>query len=333
MGFFSPVMKFERKVWRWPVTLVLALLMWGAASGISYFADPEAVFWREVLRDREMRAKLARERAQGEPVIFVGGGSSCSFSVHPDVLGEVTGFQAVNLGGSAGMGYRYLVDLATAHAKRGDIVILQVEPGIFRGGEGRMTPLAVKMDLSMGVRGCGRGVFKGALYEKPFLEKIKALKPGARFMGVLCAKLLKPGPMYLYEMEGMRENGTLSVVVDQANPDRQSFQKMSQWADELAVQEDLRRMGQYARKNGIRVFYTLPWESYDERSLADQRVEHDAYLSKIEKYLPVLRDAMMGAVGDNDLFLDSGFHMTEKGGRFRSQALGEALNLALAEEK
>ena len=333
MDFEVPDDQQQMKRWPWFVTLALAVLMWVVASVVSYGGDPEAAFWREVIRDREERGKLARVEADGEPVIFVGGGSSCSFSIHSDVLTEVTGFQAVNFGGSAGMGYRYLTDIATAHAKKGDIVILQLEPGIFRGEEGRMSPLAVKVDLSMGLASNGRGAFEGALYDEPVLEKLKALKPGAKFLGVLAAKVLKRGPMYRYLMEGMRENGTLSVEVSHANPDVGRFQKMSQWMEDESVQEDLAWLARYAEDRGVRIYYTLPWESFREEILVEQRREHADYLMKIEQKIPVLRDDMMGAVGDNSLFLDTGFHMTEEGGRIRSRALGEALNRKLAEEK
>lgn len=329
MDFEVPDDQLKMKRWPWFMTLAFAVLMWIGASFVSYGGDPEAAFWRDVIRDREERVKLARAEADGEPVIFVGGGSSCSFSIHPDVLVEETGFYAVNLGGSAGMGYRYLIDLATAHAKRGDIVILHLEPAIFRGAERQVPPLAIKM----GLVGNGRGAFAGKLYEDPVLEKLKALKPGAKFLGVLTAKVAKRGPMYRYQMEEMRENGTLSIQVEAPNTDVEKFRRMKHWVDDEKVQEDLEWLAQYAAKQGVKIYFTLPWEAFEEDVLTHQRAEHSSYLNRIAEKLPVLRDKMKGAVEDNSLYLDTGFHLTEEGGRRRSRALARSLNLALSQDQ
>jgi hypothetical protein len=319
----------KRRRWPWFVVLAFAVLMWIGASLVSYWGDPEAAFWRKVINDRHERAEVAREKADGEPVIFVGGGSSCSFSIHSDVLTEMTGLQAVNFGGSAGMGYRYLLDLATSHAKSGDIVILQLEPGILRGTEAALPSLAVKM----GLMGNGRGAFKDELYEDPVMDKLKALKPGAKFLGVLAGKAMKSGPMYRYQIEERMQNGTLSVKVSVPNPDVENYRETKHWAEDEKVEEDLARVAQYAAERGVKVYFTLPWEAFQEAVLDAQRAEHAAYLDRIAERLPVLRDEMMGAVGDNSLFLDTGFHMTNEGGRLRTRAMARALKLELSQEK
>ena len=304
--------------------------MWLVSCCISYYGDPEAIFWRQVFEDQNKRAHAARIKADDKPIIFVGGGSSCSFSIHADVLTETTGLQAVNLGGSAGMGYRFLIDLATRHAKRGDIVILHLEPEIFQEHSKKTSPLGIKIDLPSGVFQNGHGAYLGNLYEEPIKEKIKALKPGAQFFGVLAAKVARRGPMYRYQINEIRENGSLSIKVAEPNTDIEPFKEMTSWAKTKGIQSELEWLAQYAQENDIQIFFTLPWESYRNEALEKQRAEHARYLDEIEKKLPVLRDEMMGAVGDNSLFLDSGFHMTTKGGLLRSRALGESLNFALS---
>ena len=316
--------KFPRK-WSWFLTLGFALLMWICAAIVSFKVDPEAAFWKRVVKLKQERVSMEREGRIEGPMIFVGGGSSCSFSIHPDVLTEVMGWRAVNMGGSAGMGYRYLIDLAASRAERGDIVILHLEPAIFRGKEKRMTPLAVKVDLARFPTGLSGGVFEDELYEEPVAERLAALRPGAKFLGTLAAKMVRSGPLYRYQLADIRGNGTLSCKTSAPNPDVGSFKAMRHWLDDRVVQEDLRKLAEYAEERGVMIFFTLPWESFRSEVLVAQRDEHSAYLDGIAEHLPVLRDEMMGAVGDNSLFLDTGYHMTEEGGRLRTRVLAEAL--------
>lgn len=299
--------------------------MWAGAAVVSFKGDPEATFWKGVVKMKQERVSWEREGDRTGPMVFVGGGSSCSFSIHSDVITDELGWRAVNMGGSAGMGYRYLVDLATSRAENGDIVILHLEPAILRGGEQKMTTLAVKVDMARFLTGLKGGVFEDELYREPVSERFSALRPGAKFLGTLAAKLLRPAPLYRYQLDEIRENGTLSFKTKAPNPDVGSFRPMRHWLDDELVQADLEKVASYAGEKGVKVFFTLPWESFRPEVLAKQREEHAAYLKKVSKFLPVLEDEMIGAVDDNSLFLDTGYHMTEEGGRIRTRALAKAL--------
>lgn len=315
------------------MTLGFAVLMWAGAAVVSLKGDPEATFWKEVVKLKQERVSREREGDHDGPMVFVGGGSSCSFSIHPDVITEELGWPAVNMGGSAGMGYRYLIDLATSRAEKGDIVILQLEPAIIRGGEQKMTTLAAKVDMTRFLTGLKGGVFEDELYREPITERLSALRPGAKFLGVLAAKLVRPRPLYRYQLGDIRENGTLSFKTIAPNPDVGLFRPMRDWLDDELVQIDLKEIARYAKEEGVMIFFTLPWESFRPEVLGPQRDEHAAYLEGVAKHLPVLRDEMMGAVGDNSLFLDTGYHMTEEGGRMRTRAMTKALKSYLSKDE
>lgn len=318
----------SRRKWPWYVTMGVALLMWILATLFSLKADPEVVFWRQVIGQKLAAADSLRERDEKLPTIYVGGGSSCSFSIHPDILTEETGFPAVNLGGSAGMGYRYLIDLATSRAEKGDIVILQLEPEILQIDGSAPQPLAVKMELV----GPTRGAFEGELYERPVLDRVAALRPGAQFLGTLAAKVVRGGPLYRYRLEDIQANGVLGMVTTEPNGDREGLQSMAGWLENEVVQDDLKRVAEYGRKMGIKIYYTLPWEVFRPEVVDAQRLEHAKALKFMEDFLPVIRDTTMGATAENDWFLDTGYHMRREPGRERTRVLGQALIRVLEKE-
>jgi len=317
--------------WPWFVTAGGALLMWILASLVSLKWDPEAGFWREVIERRIAGAEGLRERVGDQRMIFVGGGSSCSFSIHADVLTEETGLPAVNLGGSAGMGYRYLIDLATSRARKGDIVILHLEPEILWAAENSLPPLAMKVDLSRGLTGAGRGAFGGEFYKRPVLDRLAALRPGAKFLGTLAAKVVRGGPLYRYRLEDLQENGVLGMVTTEANADREGFQSMKGWLEDEKVKEDLERVAEFGQKQGLKIYYTLPWEVFRPEILEAQRLEHFKALEVMAAFLPIIKDVAMGATAKNEWFLDTGYHMRREPGRARTRVLGQALKQMLEE--
>lgn len=286
--------------------------------------DPEAKFWRAVARERQSDLTETRERVGDGPLIFLGGGSSCSFSLHPAVLEEVTGIAAVNLGGSAAMGYRYLTWLATKDAREGDFVILHLEPDILCRSGAWGSSLAAKVGGFHWEEQGQRGAFAQEIFENPWRDPLAALKPGAKFLSALTAKFLSGRDLYRYQISDLEPHGVLTAHVQQPNADIEPFTPMVQWLDDQASR-DLRFLAHYAREKKIRIFYTLPWECFDHEALAEQRAEHAHYLQKVSQYLPILDDEMMGALSDNSMFLDTGFHLTPEAGKLRSQLLGEAL--------
>lgn len=319
------------KRWPWYVTVGFALLMAMGAGGFSLFGDPEAVFWRKV-GSKKMELRLQNFASKDSPRVFVGGGSSCSFSIHPDVLEEVTGMPAANVGGSAAMGYRYLIWLAIKEARDGDVVILHLEPDILRGRETESSVLAAKVDFFGSFAKANAGALAGKVFEDPLADRLSAIRPGAKLIGTVLAKVASRRPLYLYRVEDLQPSGVLTTAVSDPNSDVEPFAPMAHWLDE-DVAADLRLLADYGKKEGISIFYTLPWECFHEEALLGQREEHARYLNQLEKWLPVLRDEKMGAVSDNSWFLDTGYHMTLESGRYRTRLLGEALNRELKKSR
>lgn len=317
--------------WPWYVTVGFALIMALSAGFLSLVVDPEARYWRAVARERSHDLGAIRESNAEGPTIFVGGGSSCSFSVHPDVLEEVTGLPAVNVGGSAAMGYRYLAWLATKDAREGDVVILHLEPDIVRGREKWGSSLAAKVDAPRWTESDRKGAFARNAFENPWTDRLSSLKPGAKFLGTLSMKILSGRDLYRYKVEDILPRGVVTTRNREPNADIEPFAPMAHWLDEEAM-ADLDYLADYARERKILLFFTLPWEAFREEAIKRQRVEHAAYLRKVSEALPVLVDEKMGAVSDNSMFLDTGFHLTLEAGRMRTKELGEALKRALEKE-
>lgn len=64
----------------------------------------------------------ALERAEGRKIVTLGG-SNVAYNVNTDLLGELTGIPAYNLGVNGSMGYSYILDCAKKFIGEGDIVI------------------------------------------------------------------------------------------------------------------------------------------------------------------------------------------------------------------
>lgn len=312
----------KQRPWPWFVTLSFTVCASLVATSLSIFGDPEVNFWTAILDLKTDQAIALKTETRG-PMIFVGGGSNCSFSIHADVLSNVTGMPTLNMGGSAGMGYQYLVNFAMSQAREGDFIILLLEPEILVASERKPSMTATKVALR-------RDGISAGMEDPPFAsgmtprDYLSAASPGAKFLATFAAKSLSGRPLYRYQVNSFQKNGVLTFDAEEPNSDVEGYSPLQRKFDQEIV-EDLRKISTYASEKKIRVFYALPWEAFRPDALDAARAEHARFLKMMSLHLPVLQDKMMGAVEDNSWFLDTGYHMTLEAGRARSHFLAEAL--------
>ncbi|MDB4544598.1 hypothetical protein N9Z83_01500, partial [Akkermansiaceae bacterium] len=226
-------------------------------------------------------------------------------------------------GGSAAMGYRYLIGLAVSQAGKGDVVILQLEPDILRWRERGPSNLALKIDP----------VLRGHLAERVFGKdesegEWSILRPGAKFLGALLGKVVRGGPIYRYQLAEVQPNGVATITTSVPNADVEGFSSMEDLAEEQVL-DDFRRVREYAEATGFQIFYALPWECFRAGLVPAMQEESERFLKRMEGVIPVLRDERGGAVSENNWFLDTGYHLSLEAGRIRSVELGRALKRAL----
>jgi hypothetical protein len=78
-----------------------------------------------------VRYKKAVANKITQPKILLVGGSSVLFNLRASLFEEKLGIPTVNLGVHAAMGLRYMLDLATKLAQKGDTVILSIEYSLY----------------------------------------------------------------------------------------------------------------------------------------------------------------------------------------------------------
>ena len=295
---------------------------WALSVTISLFGHPEVNFWTSLIHQKVKLAERLRSE-KTDPLIFIGGGSSTSFSIHPDVLSEQTGLPAINMGGSGALGYRYLVNLAFSKAEAGDIVILHMAPESLTQIRQPTKALGIRVALRQSHLPLAEG--NDFLSPSPLDlgDILLALRPGTKFLGTLTAKFLSGRPPYAYSLNNY-QNGILTIPNGGPTKDIEEFSPASKKFTEQTA-HTLREISNYANSRKIRVFFTLPWECFKREACPAMRSEHQEYLKQVERYMPVLRDPKLGAHDRPEDFLDTGFHMTLEAGKERSIRLAQSL--------
>ena len=317
--------KNQAKVWLLRL-LVVVLVCWGLSVIVSLFGNPEVRFWSRVVEDKIEVAKKTRSEVDG-PFVFVGGGSSASFSIHPKVLTEELGVPAFNMGGSGGMGYRYLVNLAFSEAQSGDIVILHMTAESMAAEENPTMALGIRVALRNGQFTFAEG---GPIFESGQLglgDRLLALRPGAKFLATMAVKFVSGRPLYSYSLSDF-EDGVVTIPNGGPTGDVEGVSPTSTLFNEGTV-KILQEIVEYASARQIHVFYTLPWECFLTEACPAMREEHEKYLKQVERYMPVLRDSKAGAHDRPEDFLDTGFHMNLKAGKTRTRMLARSLQNAI----
>lgn len=300
------------------VLVVAAVISAIAAAQTALRANPEVSFWAEILQQK----REAIEPSES-PRTFIAGGSSAAFSIHPSVVSDLTGQPTYNLGGLAAMGRRMMIALAFENAQAGDTIVLQIEPELLGDAEDVISPTGILLSRRLGAPDLATGGLVFSENGGSLTATSRALRPGASQLATIAVKMALREPLYRYDVSDY-ENGVLTTSISQPNTDIEPAQDLAHLPSASGL-DDLQAAAKCAEARGITIFYTLPWEAFTPEAVPAMRREHEALLQRISTVMPVLREPTRGAVSDNALFLDTGFHMTLEAGAKRSAALAQSL--------
>ena len=307
--------------------LFLALLLAlgvgaGAAAYYTRSFDPETRFVTAAMQ-RKIAYAAELDRRFDRKIVFVGG-SSCAFSVSPEILREEFGMAAVNMGILASTGRAFQIDEAVRACNRGDLLVLAFE-----------TPFWSETD-ELGHDGIGSKVHwllkdqersrvsalasLGVKTDYPVLDR----RPGLRNLVTNAAKKLLQRPDFRYSLNDVDAAGWMAT--DYAEEELMAG-FVSADEGELSFQRAdlLRRIVRHAETIGCDVAVSIPWLYVGEESLETCRTRVAHLKSEIGAICLVLADSRLGAEADPDFFSDTGWHLSESGASTRTRTLGESI--------
>ena len=305
--------------------ILIASLSFAAGAFVLVKENPEADFWAE-LRARQVAGLTGlREADPGQGVLIFTGGSSCAFSVDPEIITAETGMPACNLGTSAWSGPMYYVHETFLSARAGDVVVLGIEANFLtEPGLLEPTPLGLALAWNDGDPDAAAG---GASFGEALSlrEQAGLLRPGARHLVTWLAKKIAGGEPYYYTMADLRGGGRLET--QRAHPGGNGDPAVHPGSLTPEARRFLTEVRALGEKRRVEVVYTLPWYFTAPGAIAANREARRQLLSEIAEIMPVLDDPSLGVRTESGFFSDTNFHLTAAGSKARSVFLGEAIDL------
>jgi hypothetical protein len=295
-----------------------ALASWVACALYTLYLNPEVNHYRD--GDTIKRAWAAQMTREHGSKIVVFGGSSCEFSIDGERLLANYGEPVVNEGRNAGMGAVVLTESALADLRRGDTLIIALEPDLLSVPLKEEPSLAVQ--FSFGVHHP-----EWVLYPQLGVGQINCvraatdLRPGGYHAFTLLGKWMRREPLYRYQLRDYHRSGWAETAV--RLPLTGEVWKVGSLSDDARIL--LANLSRWCEAKGVRVAYSLPW-SYC--SPDQTRVLHKwnaGFVADMMDYLPVLRDSSFGADPMAADFADTPLHLTVTGAARRTDEFGHQL--------
>jgi hypothetical protein len=307
---------------RFPLTILASAL---AAYALSLYltvpANPEVKFWHEVMIRRDAEIAETRKNQPGSPIIFFTGGSSTAFSIDPKIIEETCNLPAFNLGLPVAAGGEYLIHQALRQTRRGDILVLCLEPDIL--GITTPEPSPSKFSFAMAAVGGHIGDAAGGTTYHTSLslrDSLSLARPGAGYLATLAGRVAS-GRGYRYKLADIRYRGRIETPVGGASPaDIRSTSRLSPYGEKLLT---LAKLAAEAR--GVRLLYAMPWHFTVPSGLEESRRNQRELTTQIHTIIPTVDDGFTGAADNPAWFSDSAQHLTADGSAERTQALAKAL--------
>jgi hypothetical protein len=302
--------------------IFIAISAWMIGALYTWFFDPEMKFWTQAAKQK--LAWVEEVRAKHGYVIGVVGGSTTTFGIDAEYIEREHGLPVANLGLHVGMGPEALVGFGLSSLRKGDTLVLSLEPSILTEEYAETFKLGSKLSLIL-----GRPEMLGWDQEVqvlPILKALAALPPGGYHAMTMMGKLAMRMPPYRYSIENLQPGG-LQVTAARSNfaagMDFSSPEKVPPLS-EHGVQL-LRSAQSAADERGINLIYVLPWSYWPQETVNERRTTNAALLKTIGRHVPVLVEPSMGAHSELKDFADSGQHLTAKAAAARSSVLAETL--------
>lgn len=295
------------------LTILLGLFV---SVRISIFDNQEVIFWAQFF-DQKDDEIVAIEPSK---IVFVGG-SSCTFSVDPEIIETKTGMPAYNYGGIAFMGPRYMFTRVKTHLKSGDVLVVGYEPEILKGIDGKKSyPLGRKIPIYNGEYD---HLTKVSTSKKNYQRWMEALRPGLRLSMVSFVRNMQGGRPYAYTSDDKKEGGRLELgQIEYQLPARKGLEILPIEKPAIVF---MREIVAFCRKNGITCVYTIPWQGTDPEYVALNRNVRQEFLDDLGTIIPCLHDPAVGVIEGLEGFSDSEYHLGAEMSRKRSNFLATKL--------
>jgi len=299
--------------------LGLALLLaWVAGAVYTLHFNVEMRLTRFML---ERKLDWIRNRLPAERRVIVFGGSSSSFSISPTHALQ-QGVPIGNLGMGAGIGAKALTRLALSEARRGDILVMALEPELL-SGDGRVTLIGAQSAIVLGRPGlASESEDPDPAVRGEWGPWFWALRPGGYHVVTMLGKLIQGRPLYRYRAEDFFEDGQQQTEVrgELAGFRGEPTPQLSDWGRGW-----IRRTRVYCEARGVELVYALPWTFTDPAHATEVQRRHAAFLEQVAQEVEVLPDERLGVVTEREWYCDTQFHMTLEGSRIRTDALMKGL--------
>lgn len=297
--------------------LVLGLL---AVRLFDRYLDSENLFWKETVTRSNA---WAREIDARYPAKYVAaGGSSTRTSIDPALLLEEFNIPLVNAALHAGFGMAVHMEGALPYLRRGDTLILSLEPLLLsstksaKGSHGTTGAKFFATHLQTGLP-------HTELADWNEEDALRILRGNSYQIIVRILRELLFEKSYRYTPEELHESGWLEVQLrcKLATPRFPLEARMRNAMPTRWSLDFLRRIVSWGHEHGVRVIYALPRSYAQEKT----RCYYAAFALRIMDVMPVLRDRALGADPDPDHFSDTINHANTAGTQLTTREWGRAL--------
>lgn len=302
--------------------IVTAFLAWCVGVLYTSFVDPEIKFWTTAAKQKLDWVDKMREK-HGY-VIGVVGGSTTTFGIDAEYIEREHNLPVANLGLHVGMGPDVCIGFGLSALRKGDTLVLSLEPAAFTADYPETSKLGSKLALLL-----GRPEMTTWNGNNPQLELVRSLAmapPGGYHVVTMLGKLALRMPPYRYNIANLQPGGLqvtderrdLAAEMDFSSP--YSDPQLSKLGTQL-----LKNVLLAAEKEGIKLVYVMPWSYWPQETVDDRRTANAALLEAIGRHVRVIIEPSMGVHSELSDFADSGQHLTAEAAVARSAVLAETL--------
>ena len=295
------------------IFLGIAVAAWGLGAVYSVYLNPEVAFFKYGSALKQAYAEKLDREHPNKVVVF--GGSSCNTTVEAGHMLEKDGLPTLNMGLGAGFGVPVLSRYALAATRRGDTLIVAMEPPLMT------TPFD---SPALAVQFCAATGNMGLLRQDPafsWLSTLLSLRPGGYHALTLLGKIILRQPLYRYQKSEYSPCGWHAVTVQRevVGPPPHGPALSSDACQWLA------NLQQWGATNGVRVAYTLPWGYVPEDQRAAFEKGNLEFLLQVSRYLPILKDPRIGAYSERQHYADTFWHLIPEAARMHSDELAREI--------
>lgn len=283
------------------------------------YLDSENVFWGEAVRRSNDWANKLDARFPQKFVIV--GGSSSRTSIDPELLLEEYGIPLVNASLPAGFGISIHIAGAMPYLRRGDTLILCLEPLLLATSTSESKTHTTNGDKFLAYHLSTR--HSDELPNRNLSDAARLLRGHSYQIIVRTIRHFVGKTPYRYSRDELSPAGWLNVsskfplYLGRCNVARSIATLLpAPWAEQY-----LRRVVAWGKENGVDVIYALPRCLWAE----DSRIYHAVVALRLMEIMPVLKDRTLGTDDDASHFADTVNHTSSEGARLMTREWGRAL--------